>query len=88
MASGASRLPTRKELYKNPHLAQLVGPLPIMSFIEGALNRARPRPVHPCYMEMSGEMAEQFNLSLKGTLTPDQATQTLQTELSNIVANC
>jgi hypothetical protein len=37
---------------------------------------------------MSEEMAEQFNLSLQGIVTPDKAAQTLQTELSNIVANC
>jgi hypothetical protein len=34
---------------------------------------------------MSAAMAEQFNRCLKGQVTPAQAAQTLQAQLSNIV---
>jgi multiple sugar transport system substrate-binding protein len=85
LAIDAALLPTRKALYQDP---QLLNQVPILGLSRDALNSARPRPRHACYFEMSEEMAEQFNLSLKGTVTPDQAAQTLQTELSNIVANC
>jgi multiple sugar transport system substrate-binding protein len=85
LAIGTSRLPTRKELYQDQ---QLLNQVPILNLSSRALNNARPRPINPCYLDMSGEMAEQFNLSLKGVVTPDQVAQTLQTELSNIVANC
>jgi len=85
LAIGTSRLPTRKELYQDQ---QLLNQVPNLNLSSGALNNARPRPINPCYLDMSGEMAEQFNLSLRGAVTPDQAAQTLQTELSNIVANC
>jgi multiple sugar transport system substrate-binding protein len=85
LAIDAGSLPTRKALYLDPTLLTQV---PILGLSRDALNSARPRPRHPCYFEMSEEMAEQFNLSLQGTITPDKAAQTLQTELSNIVANC
>ena len=85
LAIDAGFLPTRKALYLDPTLLTQV---PILGLSRDALNSARPRPRHPCYFEMSEEMAEQFNLSLQGTITPDKAAQTLQTELSNIVANC
>jgi len=85
LAIAFGSLPTRKALYLDPTLLTQV---PIMGLSRDALNNARPRPRHPCYFEMSEEMAEQFNLSLQGNITPDQAAQTLQTELSNIVANC
>jgi trehalose/maltose transport system substrate-binding protein len=93
LAIGTSSLPTRKELYQDQ---QLLNQVPIVGLSSGALNSSRPRPVHPCYFdmpgdispEMSGELAEKFNLSLKGALTPDEAAETLQTKLSNIVANC
>jgi len=84
LAIGTSRLPTRKELYQ---YQQLLNQVPILGLSGGALNNARPRPINPCYLDMSAEMAEQFNLSLRGAVTPDQAAQTLLTELSNIVAN-
>jgi multiple sugar transport system substrate-binding protein len=85
LAIDAHFLPTRKALYLDPTLLTQV---PILGLSRDALNNARPRPRHPCYFQMSEEMAEQFNLSLQGTITPDKAAQTLQTELSNIVANC
>jgi len=36
-------------------------------------------------LDMSEEMAEWFHRSLRGVVTPAQATETLRKELSNIV---
>ena len=43
-----------------------------------------PRPVSPVYSDMSLEMAEQFNASLQGDATPEEAASTLQQQLQNI----
>ena len=43
-----------------------------------------PRPVSPVYSDMSLEMAEQFNASLKGDVSPEEAASTLQEQLQNI----
>jgi multiple sugar transport system substrate-binding protein len=74
-------LPTRQALYQDADVLQV----PIIPRTKAALDKARTRPVHPRYSEMSTAMAEQFNLCLKGHVTPAQAAQTLQTRLSNIV---
>jgi multiple sugar transport system substrate-binding protein len=85
LAIGTSSLPTRKELYQDQ---QLLNQVPILGLSSGALNNARPRPIHSCYLDMSADMSKQFNLSLNGAVTPDQAAQTLQMKLSSILANC
>jgi multiple sugar transport system substrate-binding protein len=75
-------LPTRQALYQDP---QLLNQVPIIPKAKAALNKARARPAHPRYSEMSVAMAEQFNRCLRGQVTPAQAAQTLQASLSNIV---
>jgi multiple sugar transport system substrate-binding protein len=80
-----SFLPTRTALYQDQ---QLLNQVPILRLSSGALRNARPRPPHPCYLDMSEQMAEQFNLSLRGDIPPARAIQTLRRELTNIVANC
>jgi multiple sugar transport system substrate-binding protein len=74
-------LPTRQALYLDPQVQQV----PIMLKAKAVLDKARMRPVHPRYSEMSTAMAEQFNRCLKGQVTPAQAAQTLQIKLSNLV---
>jgi len=74
-------LPTRQVLYQDPDVQQV----PIIPSAKAALDKARARPAHPRYTEMSAAMAEQFNHCLKGRVTPAQAAQTLQRRLSNIV---
>jgi trehalose/maltose transport system substrate-binding protein len=74
-------LPTRQALYQDPDVLKVE----IIARAKAALDKARTRPVHPRYSEMSTEMAEQFNLCLEGQVTPAQAAQTLQAQLSNIV---
>jgi multiple sugar transport system substrate-binding protein len=82
MAIVGSYLPTRKALYQDQ---QLLNQAPILRLSRTALNNARSRPSHPRYLEMSEEMAEQFNRSLKGDIPPERAIETLSRELSIIV---
>jgi multiple sugar transport system substrate-binding protein len=86
LAIGASRLPTRKELYQDK---QLLNDVPILRFSRRALENARPRPLHPRYSEMSEEMAEQFNLSLRAASVIEGllGLSGLRRELFNIVGS-
>lgn len=79
----ASLLPTRSALYDDQEIKNKV---PVIALGREALNSSRPRPVSPYYSDMSLKMAEQFNESLKGNVSPEKAISTLQTELSDIVA--
>jgi multiple sugar transport system substrate-binding protein len=74
-------LPTREALYDDPDVQDVQ----IIPRAKAALDKARTRPTHPSYVEMSAAMAEQFNLCLKGQVTPAQAAQTLQVRLDAIV---
>jgi multiple sugar transport system substrate-binding protein len=82
MARAGSYLPTREALYQDP---QLLNEVPILNLSNEALEHARARPIHPRYLDMSEEMAQWFHRSLRGVVTPAQATETLRKELSNIV---
>ena len=82
MARAGSYLPTREDLYQDP---QLLNQVPILGLSSGALNNARARPIHPRYLDMSEEMAQWFHLSLRGVVSPAQATETLRRQLSDIV---
>jgi len=59
--------------------------VPVVALAKEALQHTRPRPVSPYYSDMSLEMAEQFNASLTGEVTPEQAAQTLQSELEKFI---
>ncbi len=50
-----------------------------------AAENTKPRPVSPYYSDMSLRMAEQFNASLSGEVSPEETTQTLQEELEQII---
>ena len=82
MARDGSYLPTREDLYQDP---QLLNQVPILKLGKEALKHSRPRPIHPRYLDMSEEMAEWFHLSLRGVVTPAQATEKLRRELSDIL---
>lgn len=82
MARAGSYLPTREALYQDQ---PLLNEVPILALSKEALEHARARPIHPRYLDMSEEMAEWFHRSLRGVVTPAQATETLRKELSNIV---
>jgi multiple sugar transport system substrate-binding protein len=77
-----SFLPTLTALYDDPEIQESV---PVVALAKEALQHTRPRPVSPYYSDMSLEMAEQFNASLTGEVTPEQAAQTLQSELEKFI---
>jgi multiple sugar transport system substrate-binding protein len=78
----ANLLPTRKALY---HDREVTEALPMINGAREALLNVRPRPVSGNYSEMSSAMALQFNNVLRGNTMPDEAVQTLQDELQQIV---
>jgi multiple sugar transport system substrate-binding protein len=78
----SQRLPTLKALYEDEEVLERV---PIASLGYEALQNARPRPVSPYYSDMSLRMAKQFNDSVKGEISPEQALETLEEELQEIV---
>jgi len=77
-----SYLPTRSALYDDPEIQDSV---PVVALAKEALQHTRPRPVSPYYSDMALEMAEQFNASLKGDATPEEAARTLKKELESII---
>jgi hypothetical protein len=50
-----------------------------------ALLNVRPRPVSARYSEMSHAMALQFNSVLRGAISPEEAVETLQSGLQQII---
>src|SRR5829696_5822658 len=81
-ALAATLLPTRKSLYEDQEILEKV---PVIRLGKEAIQSTKSRPVSPYYSDMSLAMAEQFNLSLKGEASPEEAVQTLQEELTKIV---
>ena len=77
-----SYLPTRLALYDDPEIQETV---PVVALAKEALQHTRPRPVSPYYSDMSLEMQEQFNASLKGDTPPEEAARTLKKELESII---
>jgi trehalose/maltose transport system substrate-binding protein len=77
----ATLLPTRTSLYSDSEIREKV---PVVALGEEALKNARSRPVSPYYSDMSLEMQEQFNASLKGEVSPEEAVKTLQGSLTEI----
>jgi multiple sugar transport system substrate-binding protein len=76
-----SYLPTRSALYDDSEVKNKV---PTVRLAPEALARTVPRPVSPVYSDMSLEMAEQFNASLQGDVSPEEAVKTLQQQLQDI----
>ncbi len=74
-------LPTLTSLYQDPEVKNNV---PTVKLAPEALANTVPRPVSPVYSDMSLEMQEQFNSSLKGDASPEEAVQTLQEQLQKI----
>jgi trehalose/maltose transport system substrate-binding protein len=75
-------LPTLNALYSDPQILETV---PVIRTAKKALQNARPRPVSPYYSQMSREMAEQFNQVLTGATSPEEASETLQSKLQQIM---
>ncbi len=81
-ALNGSFLPTLKSLYEDQ---EILNKVPVIRLGKTAIQSSKPRPVSPVYSDMSLKMAEQFNASLKGATSPQNAIKTLQTDLSDIV---
>ena len=75
-------LPTRTALYEDPEIQEKV---PVVPLAKVALQHTRPRPVSPYYSDMSLEMAEQFNASLSGEISPEEAARTLKEQLERFI---
>jgi trehalose/maltose transport system substrate-binding protein len=77
-----SRLPVRRNLYQDPEVQEK---MPVAKLGQDILiENSRPRPVSPVYSDMSLKMAEQFNMALKGDVSPEEAVKSLQQELQSI----
>jgi multiple sugar transport system substrate-binding protein len=78
-----SRLPPRRSLYEDQEILDKV---PVARLGKQAIiENSTPRPVSPYYSDMSLKMADQFNSALKGEASPEEAVNTLQSELEQIV---
>jgi multiple sugar transport system substrate-binding protein len=77
----ATVLPARATLYEDPEVQKL----PVVAQGRPAIENTHARPVSPYYSDMSLEMQEQFNRSLKGEVSPEDAVKTLQTNLERII---
>jgi multiple sugar transport system substrate-binding protein len=77
-----SYLPTLKELYDDRQVTEAV---PVVALAKGALRYTKPRPVTPYYSDMSVRMAGEFNASLQGNVSPEQAVRTLSQTIRGIV---
>ena len=78
-----SKLPTRRSLYEDQ---EVLSKVPVARLgREAIIDNSRPRPVSPYYSDMSLVMAEQFNASLKGNVSPEQAVKTIEERLQEIV---
>ena len=78
-----TRNPTRLSLYEDQEILEKV---PVARLgKEAIIGNAEPRPVSPVYSDISLELAEQFNAALGGDVSPEQAVNTLQSDLQRIV---
>ena len=75
-------LPTRTALYSDQEIQEKV---PVVALAQEALQHTRPRPVSPYYSDMSLEMQEQFNASLSGDISPEEAARTLKEQLERFI---
>jgi multiple sugar transport system substrate-binding protein len=71
-----------KSLYEDHRILEA---MPVLFPGKEALENARPRPASPRYWEMSSAMARQFHSILTGTAPPEEAVETLQSELQQII---
>ena len=77
----ATVLPTRSSLLEDPEIKKLG----VVAQGSPAIQHTHARPVSPYYSDMSLEMQEQFNSSLKGEVSPEKAVKTLQSSLERII---
>ena len=77
------KLPPRRSLYEDPEILEKV---PVAKLgTDAIIENSTPRPVSPYYSDMSLELAEQYNAALAGDVSPEEAVNTLQSQLQEIV---
>jgi multiple sugar transport system substrate-binding protein len=82
-AINAGYLPPRKSLFNDRRLT--TKDQPVMGFAKPSFAATKPRPsVNPFYSDMSLDMAQSFNDTVKGDATPSQAVSQLQAKLDRI----
>jgi multiple sugar transport system substrate-binding protein len=72
--------PQLKNLYDDHDILNV----PVIALSKEAIQNARSRPLSPYYSDISLKMADQFNRSLRGEVSPQQAVKVLQEELTDI----
>ena len=77
----ATVLPTRTSVLTDPDVKKLG----VVAQGAPAIQHTHARPVSPYYSDMSLEMQEQFNSTLKGDISPEQAVKSLQKSLEQII---
>jgi multiple sugar transport system substrate-binding protein len=78
-----SRLPPRESLYEDQEILDKV---PVARLgKEAIIQNSTPRPVSPYYSDMSLDLAKQYNAALAGDVSPEEAVNTLQNQLQQIV---
>lgn len=76
-------LPTLGELYEDQEILDSV---PVIELGRDIVrDNARTRPVTPYYSEISAALAATFNENLRGETEPEEAVESLQSELENII---
>jgi ABC-type glycerol-3-phosphate transport system substrate-binding protein len=84
LATNGGQRPTRKVLYEDPDVLEALPGIELQKDI--LFNNSKSRPVTEYYGDMSLELAEQFNNVVIGDTSPQQAAETLQKSLSDIMA--
>jgi multiple sugar transport system substrate-binding protein len=77
-----SRIPTRKAMLEDQ---EILNKVPVIKLAKEAIDRTRPRPVTPYYADLSLKMSQRFNEALTGDLGPEQAVDTLQKEMQQLI---
>ncbi|CAN5757898.1 hypothetical protein BH18ACT11_BH18ACT11_31000 [soil metagenome] len=78
-----SKLPTRKALYDEP---EVLNNVPVAKLGKDAIiKNSTPRPVSPYYSDVSLELSSQFNSCLSGDISPEDAVNTLQKNLQELI---
>ncbi len=76
-------MPSIHKLYRDK---DLITKVPIISLARNILDNTRVRPVTAHYMEISPDIAWNFNALLKGQLTPAEAVETIQAQMELAMA--
>jgi multiple sugar transport system substrate-binding protein len=77
-----SYLPTRKDLYQDH---QIISTLPAVAQAKKEIFETTTPPVSPFYSDISHAMADQFNQSLRGSITPSEAANNIADQIDQIM---